>query len=422
MSAPGPVIPVTESARNTSPFRSGSFRVYWFGGLSSNIGTWLHAVTSSVLMFNLTQSAFMVGVLSFANFLPILAFSLLGGVVSDRVDRRKVVLACSVVSVLVSGFITGLALASKVTPAALLAVSFLLGSCYAFAKPALSAMLPALVGSEGLAHATAINTLQFTVGQVIGSTLSALILALYEPWVAFATNTFTYLGPIAAMMALRKLPVQDLAPRVPGLQSLREGLAFVVRQSGLMRIVGAIVLANGVIEGLRTLAPVITDVEMQLTAEQAGLLVGAVGAGSVIGALAFGHMNKRLDRRRMVQMGFALQAIGLFGAASATSLPWAMTAALIMGIGFAFIIPLLSAEMQERAPDALRGRVMATFAMAHLGLRPLTALLAGSLAALVGTRMTLGIFVFLAIGGLIVLRGGRTLHDPRSAHLSPVRP
>jgi MFS family permease len=388
------------------------------GGVFSNSGTWLHAVTSSVLMLELTGSPFMVGVLNFANFVPILAFSLMGGVVADRLDRRKVVIACSLISAVLGSVITGLAIASRVTPAALVAISFLLGSCYSFAKPALSAMLPALVGREGLAHATAINTLQFTIGQVIGSTLSAVILVLSDASVAFGINTLTYLAPIAAMVALRHVSLQEGASKMAGLQSLREVGSFVVRRSGLLAIVGAIVLANGVVECLRTLSPVITDVELMMSAEEAGLLVGSIGAGSAVGALLFGRVSARLDRVWMIRLGFSLQAVGLVGAALAASLPLAMAASFVIGAGFSCLIPLLSAVMQERSPDVLRGRVMATFAMAHLGLRPVAALLAGALASMVGITATLVAFVFAAVGGLVAVRGGKALVDARWTELS----
>lgn len=399
-----------KSDRRRSPFRSGPFRIYWFGGLCSNSGTWLHAVTSSVLMFNLTGSSFMVGVLNFANFVPILLFSLLGGVVSDRIERRRLVITFSASSAVVSLLLTVLAYADRVTPMALIVVSFLLGSGYAFAKPALSAMLPALVDDEQLAHATAVNTLQFTLGQVSGSTLATVILAISDPWVAFASNTLTYLAPITAMLLLRGVVVQERATKkASGWASLREGFAFIAGGSGLMPIAIAIVFTNGIVECLRTLAPALAEHSLDLGAKDAGLLIGAIGVGSAIGASLFGRLSARLDRRRLIQLGFLLQIAGALGSAAATSLVVGLTAAVLIGTGFATIIPLLSAVMQERSPDALRGRVMAAFAMAHLGLRPLSALVAGGLASLLGPRLTLSVFVLSAAAGLATLRGGRSV-------------
>lgn len=398
-----------------SPFRFGPFRIYWFGGLCSNSGTWLHAVTSSVLMFNLTGSSLMVGVLNFANFIPILLFSLVGGVVSDRIERRRLVILFSSSSAVVSLALTVLARQGRVTPVALIIVSFLLGTGYAFAKPALSAMLPALVPHEELAHATAINTLQFTLGQVTGSTLATVILAVSEPWVAFGTNTLTYVAPIAAMLLLRGVVVQDRqSKKASGLASLREGFAFVAGGSRLLPIVVAIVFTNGIVECLRTLAPDLAEHGLGLAAKDAGLLIGAIGVGSAMGASLFGRVSTRLDRRRLIQLGFALQIAGAVGVAVATSLPGALAGAVLIGTGFATIIPLLSAVMQERSPDELRGRVMAAFAMAHLGLRPLSALIAGGLASLVGPRVALTVFVVSALAGLATLRGG--------AHVLPQPP
>jgi MFS family permease len=398
------------SQSTTSPFRSGAFRVYWFGGLCSNSGTWLHAVTSSVLMFTLTGSSFMVGVLNFANFVPILLLSLVGGVVSDRIERRRLVVIFSASSAIVSLLLTLLAYAGRVTPMALIVVSFLLGSGYAFAKPALSAMLPALVADDQLSHATAVNTLQFTLGQVTGSTLATLILAISEPWVAFGTNTLTYLAPITAMVLLRGVVVQERgSKKASGWASLREGFAFIAGGSGLLPITIAIVFTNGIVECLRTLAPALAEHGLELAAKDAGLLIGAIGVGSAIGASVFGRLSARLDRRRLIQLGFLLQMAGALGSAWAATLVQSLAAAVLIGTGFATIIPLLSAVMQERSPDALRGRVMAAFAMAHLGLRPLSALIAGGLASLMGPRITLSVFVLSALAGLVTLRGGRSV-------------
>jgi MFS family permease len=411
----------------TSPFRSPPFRVYWFGGLFSNSGTWLHVVTSSVLMFNLTGSSFMVGVLNFANFVPILLFSLVGGVVSDRIERRRLVVVFSASSATASLALTVLAYGGRVTPMTLIVVSFLLGSGYAFAKPALSAMLPALVAEDRLAHATAVNTLQFTLGQVAGSTLATLILAISQPWVAFATNTVTYLAPITAMILLRGIVVQERGGKTSGFASLREGFSFVAGNSGLLAIVVAIVFTNGIVESLRTLAPALAEGGLGLGAEDAGLLIGAIGVGSAAGAALFGRLSQRLDRRQLIRLGFGLQITGAVGSAWSTSLPGALVAAALTGTGFAAIIPLLSAVMQERSPDALRGRVMAAFAMAHLGLRPLSALLAGGMASLVGPQLTLSSFVVSAVAGLVTLRGGTSVIPPSGPTLpvttaSPVAP
>lgn len=401
----------------SSPFHSRAFTTYWVGGLFSNSGTWLHNVTASVVMLQLTGSPFMVGVLNFAGFAPIFLFSFVGGVVADRVDRRHVVTVCSSLSLVVGLAISAATAVGKLTPLTLLFGSALLGSSYSFAKPALSAMLPAVIAPSStngaaidLAHATAVNTLQFTIGQVVGSLASASILAVASPQWAFGVNGLTYLAPITAMLVLRRiLPRGGERPRRSGLQSLREGVVFVVGKGGLRPVLVAILLTNGAVESLRTLAPTFTERALQASAEDAGLLVAGISVGSVIGASSFGLMSRWLHRGTMTLVAFGLQAAGVVICAGAPSLPISVVAAVPIGLGFALLVPMLSATMQERSPDALRARVMSAFAMVHLGLRPVLSLLAGALGSAVGARGALIAAVIFAALGLLVLRGGSVL-------------
>src|SRR6185312_6592717 len=166
-------------------FRRRAFVVYWAGGLTSNIGTWLQNVTASVVVLALTHSALLVGVLNFATFAPIFLLSVTGGMLSDRFDRRTVVIATQSVSCVVAIAITVLSATGRLTAPILIALAFLLGSAYALAKPALAAILPSIVERDELGHATAVNTLQFNIGQLGGSALSAGILAVTSPTWAF---------------------------------------------------------------------------------------------------------------------------------------------------------------------------------------------------------------------------------------------
>jgi MFS family permease len=307
---------------------------------------------------------------------------------------------------LVSSGVAVLGFNSHLSPQVLIVTSFLLGACYAFAKPAVGAILPSLVSSSNLPNAMAVNTLQFTLGQVVGSAMSAVILASFDSWVAFAANAVTFFGPIVAMLVLRDVVVQEISPSSVNLRAMLNGLRSLVRGSKLLGIVGGIVLANSMVESVRTLAPVMTS-ELTTKASQAGLLVGGIGAGTAVGALAFGWLASRVGRHRMLQWGFIVQGGGLLATVAAASMEFALVAAFCNGLGFSATIPLLSAVMQERTPEAFRGRVMALFVMAHLGLRPITALGAGALANILSVRAALAVFVLSAVIALGALSAGK---------------
>lgn len=237
-------------------FRHRDFAIYWAGGFLSNSGTWLQNVAGSIYIFSLTGSPLMVGVLNFANFAPVFVFSLFGGVLSDRFERRRIVIVTQSLTMVVAAILTLLTFAGLTTPAILIGVTFLIGTSYAIAKPSLTALLPSLVPREEIAQATATNTLQFITGQVVGSSLAALILAIASPAWAFGVNTLTFTAIIAAMLLIDPPAVATSQKvRGGGLRSLIEGLSFVRHHQAMSAILIAVVLTNTSVEALRTLAP-----------------------------------------------------------------------------------------------------------------------------------------------------------------------
>jgi predicted MFS family arabinose efflux permease len=397
-----------------SLWRRRTFRIYWAGGLVSNIGTWLQSVTGSVVVLQLTGSPVMVGVLNFATFAPILFLSLWGGLLSDRFDRRRVVIATHAASLVLAAVLTVLSGLGALGAVTLIVLCGLLGCSYALAKPALSALLPQLVAADEIASATAVNTLQFNLGQVVGSALSALLLAVTSPTAAFAVNTLSFAGPIGAMLLLRSLPASGhRRARLRG--GAREGLRVVARSPMMLALLAAIPLANAATEGLRTLAPEITAHIPGLTADSAGALVTCYGVGATAGLLSFTLLARRVSSRALLGGAFGLQALGLVGVALTGALVPSAAFAVPIGVGFAFNIPVLSAGLQILAGDEFRGRVMSLFSMAHLGVRPFFSLLAGGLATVVAARwVLLGFTLFPLLALTLTASTSRALASDRT--------
>lgn len=408
--------PTARAGARVGLFRRRPFVVYWAGGLTSNIGTWLQNVTASIVILSLTGSPLLVGVLNFATFAPIFLLSVAGGMLSDRFDRRAVVIATQSVSCVVAIAITVLSATGRLTAPILIALAFLLGSAYALAKPALAAILPSIVERDELAHATAVNTLQFNIGQLGGSALSAAVLAVASPTWAFGLNAASFLGPIAAMLALRSVAFPATAKKRTMRGSGKEGFQFLRSTPALFAILAAVALSNASVEALRTLAPPLVERALHLPAARAGLLVTAYSLGALIGLLTFNFVSRRLSASRLLACAFGLQAIGVVGVAlSSLMAPSAVLAAPI-GLGFAFNIPALSAGLQQLTPDDYLGRVMSMFSMFHLGLRPLFSLSAGALASLIDVRIALVIFaVFPVLALRLVATTGRALREGHAA-------
>ncbi|MCW2700320.1 MAG: transporter [Blastococcus sp.] len=386
-----------------SLLRQRDFALYWWAGMVSGPGTWLHNVTASVLMLQMTGSPFMVGLVNFATFIPILLFSLPAGSLGDRFDKRRVVAWSQAAALLVA---TGLALLSglgMITPWPLIGACFLLGTAAAVAKPSMTALLPALVPRSAVARATAVNVTQFQFGQIAGPALASLILIVGSPTWAFAINAATFLGPIAAMPFIR--PREDEGHgRKAGGGSVREGLRFIRRSGAMPAILLSVVLCNAAVEALRTLSPTLADQFER--PEAAGIVIMGYSVGAMLGLVSYGRIEDLLPRRLMLVTAFGLQAVGVACVALAPSLAITVVAAAPIGIGFSLSVPLLSASLQELAPDEFRTRVMSTFSMAHLGLRPLFALGAGALASGFGVHWALAVFALVAVlaGGFVRYR------------------
>lgn len=403
------------------PFGHRPFAVYWAGGFLSNLGTWLQTVAGSIFVYQLSGSALAVGILNFAGFLPVFLFSILGGVVSDRFDRRHVVIVTHVLSGLLAATLALVTFAGLTSEVHLIAAFFALNTAYAMAKPSLIAMLPALVPRDELTDAVGLNTLQFILGQISGPLIAALVMATAGAGWAFAVNAFTYLGPVVSMVYLRRRgmgaryeePVGEDGHAPPGLSAG----TFVRQQRWVLALLAGIVAVSAPLEFIRTLSPAIVVEGLHQPESTAGLVVAAQSVGSALALVAFVPMRRRGWSRRMVAAGLVLQAVGLIATAVASSLVVAVVAVGLVGFGFSLCFPVLTGTLQLEVPDAVRGRVMAFHQTAHLGNRPISALLAGSLAAAVGAQQGIVAGAILApIGLLATRRAWQMLASRRDLH------
>ncbi len=390
------------------PFRHGPFAVYWAGGFLSNIGTWLQTVAASVFVYQLTRSTLAVGILNFAAFLPIFLFSLAGGVISDRFDRRTVVIVTHLASGLLATALAILAFTGGASEIHIVVIAFALNTSYAVAKPSLVSILPALVPRAELTEAVGINTLQFVTGQMVGPVLATIIIAIAGvPW-AFAINALTYLGPIASMAYLLRRDLGARDPVTVGTRRSASGVAvsavtFVREHSWVLALLLGIIACSAPLEVLRTLSPALAD-GLGQPESAAGLIVAAQSAGSALALLAFIPLRRRGRSNEVARIGLFLQAAGMIGAFLAHDLLIAVVAVAFVGFGFSLCFPVLTGSLQAEVPDEVRGRIMSFHQMAHLGNRPFAALGVGALASLVGPQPAILAGLILTPLGLFATR------------------
>lgn len=410
------------------PFGQQAFSVYWAGGMLSNIGTWLQNVAGSVFIYDRTGSALAVGLLNFATFLPILLFSVTGGILSDRFDRRTIVVLSQSLSL---GLASALALSvasGGASEVQVIATAFLLQASWSIAKPSMIAILPALVPRARLTEAVGLNTLQFIVGQIGGPVLATLILATGGYAWAFGINAATFAGPILAMAYLYRRGLGRGVSRAAraGAAAAQQGVTTYVRaQPWVASALLAVVSTSAILEVVRTTAPVLAASRLGAPSTDAGVIIAAQSAGSALGLLVFVPLRRWDVSRRIPAVGLSLQAAGLVGVSLATTMTAAAIGVGAIGAGFSLCFPIVTGALQTEIPDALRGRLMSFHQMAHLGNRPFAALAAGAIAASFGVPAAAMAALALVPVGLLALRatwrglGGSAAPEPAVAQAVP---
>jgi MFS family permease len=402
------------------PFGKAPFAVYWTGGFVSNIGTWLQTVAASVFVYQLTGSVLMVGVLNFASFLPIVLFSVYGGSLADRMDRRRIVVVTHVVSGLVALGLGLVTLAGLAEPLPVIVVGFALSTSYALAKPSIISLLSAVVPREELSEAVSLNTLQFTVGQLLGPLLAALVMGTVGAAAAFLLNAVTYLGPIASMTYLSRRGIGGHPRRADGRPApgpVGGVFGYIRDRPWIGAMLLGVVISSAFVEIMRTLSPALAVERLHVDESYAGILIATQSLGSALAVLAFVPLQRRGLAPMVATVALGIQALGLFGAAMATSLPMAAGAGFLVGLGFSLCFPYLTSALQMGVTDDIRGRVMSVHQIAHLGNRPFTALAVGVIAASLGVPAAfLAAAAFAPLGVLCVQRATRLVRaDPDAA-------
>ncbi len=389
------------------------FRVLWVGAGFSSVGTWMQSLAENWLVLTLTGSAFYLGLDAFLQQLPILLFTLIGGVVADRHDRRRMLLASQYIQMFSAGTLALLLVTGTVHVWHILALSFLTGCAQSFGGPAHQALIPSIVGKEHVTNAVALNSIQFNVARVIGPLLAGATLAGFkragvsEPSamaVCFGLNALSYLVVILALLSLHVKHVA--AERAHSLfHELRLGLSYVWHEPAVLALVALSGLTAFLGYPLLTLLPVFArDVFGQGVEGYSGLMAFS-GAGAIVGALAVAWLG---TYRRMGLV--ALLVMTVFGTLVAG---FAVSRLLWLSLGLLFLAgcclmvvsSTLISLVQLTAPNEMRGRVMSIYLMAFRGGMPLGALASGSLAAATSATSALvvsgGLLALVAVGVLL---------------------
>jgi MFS family permease len=361
----------------------------WFGGqLASMVGTWMQSAAQGYLIFELTHSAAYLGYVGFIGGLPSWIFTLYGGVIADRIPRRKLLIITQSAMMILAFVLAALTFTKLVQPWHILVLAFLLGIANAFDAPARQSFVMEMVDREDLTNAIALNSMMFTSAMVIGPAAGGLAYAALGPGWCFMINGISFIAVIAALALMKLQPPPLQTHRSTSRSDLIEGVKYVLGH----RMIRILILSLGIISmlglGMVTLIPAWSVNVLGGDATTNGLLLSARGLGSLCSALLIASLGRFNFRGRLWMYGSLGLPIMMLVFSFIRWLPLALVVMVGVGMGFMLIANTTNALVQTLLEDRLRGRVMGVYTLIFFGAMPIGSLLVGTLAARIGEPLT----------------------------------
>jgi MFS family permease len=367
--------------------RQRNFGPYFVGNALSATGAWFQNLASAVLIFRLTDSTVLLGVLQFAQFGPILLLAPWTGSAADRFDRRRLLLVVQTAQTALAALLAGLAYAGRADEAVVLAFALAMGVLTAFALPAQQALLASLVERDDLPSAVALNSMTYNLARAVGPSAAALVVDQLGVATAFAINSASYI--VLAMAVLIVSPRPQVLAQASS--SLRESLRLLRREPRLAAFLVIVAAVGFASDPVNALAPAFARAFGRDEAV-GGYLLGAFGAGAVTAALLVAGRTAGTRRRMAATLILLGGGIVLF--ALTPWLPLAFVLLFVAGFGYLASNTSATSRLQLEVEEVHRGRIMALWGIAFLGLRPFASLVDGAIASGAGVR-TAGVVLAL---------------------------
>jgi MFS family permease len=372
------------------------FRIYWAGMFVSLVGTWIQSVAQSWLVFQLTNSAFLLGVVGFLSSIPIFVFSLFGGVLADRLNKRNILIITQTSFMFLAFLLAALTQFKIITPWQIMFIAVLNGLIMAFDAPARQSIIVELVGREHLFNAITLNSVAFNSSRIIGPAIAGVLVSLIGMSGCFYLNGISFLAVIIALIYIR-LGKGYNENNNSALKDIKEGLIFISRNPLILALVSMVAAMSLFGISYVILMPVLADNVLGVGVRGLGVLMSSTGIGALIGALGLARMGDFKYKGR-----FLIGTVFLFSIALtffSLSKNYFLSIFILVFIGYSSVVPLalVNTLLQANVPDKFRGRVMSVFMITFAGTTPFGNLISGSLA------QALGVSNALFLCGLICL-------------------
>jgi MFS family permease len=393
---------VTAALRRTlRSFRHRNFRLFFAGQFVSMTGTWMQGTAQMWLVYRLTHSPVLLGLVGFAGQIPAVVFGLVGGWAADRFNRRTLVVITQALAMAQALLLAVLTFSGKVQVAHVMVLACFLGIVNAFDMPARQSFVVKMVGPEDLSNAIALNSTQVNLSRMLGPALAGVLVGFAGEGVCFMANAVSYLAVIAGLLLMRMPPEEARVPPSLGWKGqVREGIGYVSGHKEIRRLL--LLLAATSLAGVPfvVLLPLFADGIFQRGAPGLGLLTAAIGVGALLGAVFLAGRRSAEGVGVVAGAGSLLFGAALFAFSFSRSFPLSLFLAAFAGCGMMTAFASANTRMQSLTTEAMRGRVMSFFSMTFMGLSPVGSLLAGFMARHAGAPAT------VRLGGVLCAAGG----------------
>ena len=366
-----------------------NFRIYWFGMLVSLIGTWIQAVAQTWLVFELTNSALLLGVVGFLSTIPIFLLSLFGGVLADRMDKRNILIATQSAFMLLAFLLAALTQMKIIAPWQIMVIAVLNGIVMAFDAPGRQAVVVELVGKEHLFNAIVLNSVAFNSSRIIGPALAGVLVAYIGMSGCFYINGISFLAVIIALLLIKINKNIAAQKNNTALRDLKDGLIFIKNNRLILVLITMVGIVSLFGASYVILMPIFANEVLKVGVKGLALLMSSCGFGALLGALLLARLGDFKYKGKFLIVSYMVFSASLILFSISKVYLLSLIALAFIGGSSVSAIALVNTILQSNVPHMLRGRVMSVFMLTFAGIMPFGNLLAGSIASVLGVSFTI---------------------------------
>jgi MFS family permease len=382
--------------RTFKAFQYHDFRLLWFGACTSSIGTWMQEVAQNWLVLEITKSPFLLGLDDFLGNIPIFLFSLVGGVIADRMDRRKLLIISQVIQMTSALTLAVLIGMNRIKVWEILLSSFVVGTAQAFGGPAYSALVPSLVEKEDLPNAIALNSIQFNLARVIGPVIGGLAFTYVGAAWCFGLNALSFVAVIISLACLR-INFKPVRTGDSILTGMKQGFSFIRKQGAMEMLIFIAFFMTALAIPMITFLPVFAKNVFHGNELTYTLFLVASGLGSITGALSVAALGNIPNKGRVALSMLMALGTGIMGFSLSKTIALTCILLFISGASMMCAFAMIASLVQLITPNDMRGRVMSVYNVAFRGGMPFGSITTGWLVPIF-TAPTV-----LSVNGLVLL-------------------